>query len=234
LLATIAVAAGAIIQGISGVGGGFITVPFLAMISVNLLPGPVVVGSMSIAGLMAWREREHIDAKNIGWISLGTIAGAALGAWFLSGIAKEQLGLLFGGMILAGVLITSLGLHIPPNKLNSTLSGLGVGAMGATAGIGAPILAVLYQHESGPRIRSTLGVIYLVCSTLIASALAVFGHLGAAELGYALLLVPGYIIGYVLSQHVTRHFDHSATRYIVLGVSTAAALSLVYRSLFLE
>ncbi|MDP6435699.1 MAG: sulfite exporter TauE/SafE family protein [Gammaproteobacteria bacterium] len=232
MLATLAVAAGAIVQGISGVGGGFITVPFLAMISLSLLPGPVVVGSMSIAGLMAWRERKHIDVKNLRWISLGTIVGAALGAWLLSGVAKEQLGLLFGGMILAGVLITSLGLHVPPNKLNSTLSGLGVGAMGATAGIGAPILAVLYQRESGPRIRSTLGVMYLVCSTLIAGALAFFGHLGAAELGYALLLVPGYIIGYVLSQNLTQHFDQGATRLIVLVVSTAAALSLVYRSLF--
>lgn len=225
-------AAGAVVQGISGVGGGFITVPFLAMISVNLIPGPVVVGSMSIAGLMAWREREHIDVKNIGWISAGTIVGAVLGAWFLSGVAKEQLGLLFGGMILAAVLITFLGLHVPANKLNSALSGLGVGVMGATASIAAPILAVLYQRESGPRIRSTLAVIYLVCSSLIAGALAVFGRLGASELGYALLLVPGYIIGYVLSQRATKYFDQGTTRYVVLGVSTTAALSLVYRSLF--
>lgn len=232
MLATLAVVAGAVVQGISGIGGGFITVPFLAMISVSLVPGPVVVGSMSIAGIMAWRERRHIDVNNLGWISAGTVCGAALGAWFLSGVPTDQLGLLFGGMILVAVIITALGLHVPPNKLNSTVSGLGVGAMGAMAGIGAPILAVLYQRETAARIRSTLGVMHFVCSTLIGGALAVFGRLGLAELGYALLLVPGYIIGYALSQRLSRHFDQGATRYIVLGLSTAAALSLVYRNLF--
>jgi uncharacterized membrane protein YfcA len=66
---------------------------------------------------------------------------------------------------------------------------------------------------------------------LIAIALAVFGRLSINEFGYAALLVPGYMLGYFLSQRVTHHFNQSSTRYIVLGVSAAAALSLIYRSI---
>ncbi len=74
---------------------------------IYFLPGPLVVGSISIAGLMAWRERQYIDHANIGWILLGTATGAVLGAWLISSVAPERLGVLFGCMILAGVLLTS-------------------------------------------------------------------------------------------------------------------------------
>jgi uncharacterized membrane protein YfcA len=231
VLATLAVAVGAVVQGISGVGGGFITVPLLAMISLSFLPGPLVIGSISISGLMAWRERKHIDLARIRWILAGTVLGATLGAWLVSGISPDRLGLLFGGMILAGVVITALGLHLPLNRVSATLAGMGAGAMGASSGIGAPVLAVLYQRESGPRVRATLAYIYTLASVLIAIALAVFGRLSINEFGYAALLVPGYMLGYFLSQRVTHHFNQSSTRYIVLGVSAAAALSLIYRSI---
>ncbi len=230
-MATLAVALGAVVQGISGVGGGFITVPLLAMINVSFLPGPLVVGSISIAGLMAWRERQCIDHANIGWILLGTATGAVLGAWLISSVAPERLGVLFGCMILAGVLLTSCGVHLPLNRITALLGGAGAGAMGASSGIGAPVIAVLYQHEIGPMLRATLAFIYVLASTLIAIALVLFGRLGWTEMGYAALLVPGYMLGYVLAHRVSRHVNHGATRYIVLGVSSAAALSLILRSI---
>ena len=42
LLAVLVVVLGSIIQGVSGVGGGFIMVPLLAMINMKYLPGPGV------------------------------------------------------------------------------------------------------------------------------------------------------------------------------------------------
>jgi len=221
-----------VVQGISGVGGGFIVVPLLAMISVKFLPGPLVVASISISGLMAWRERTYIDYRNTRFMLLGTVAGAILGAWLVSGVAPDRFGLVFGSLILVGVLITGLGVHLPLNRLSATVAGAGAGAMGAASGIGAPVLAVLYQRETGPRVRATLAYIYTVASVFIATALALFGRLTLDEIGYAMLLVPGFMLGYFMSQRVTKHFDQSATRYIVLGVSATAALSLIYRSIF--
>lgn len=231
MLAVLAVALGATVQGVSGVGGGFIIVPLLAMINVSFLPGPLVFGSLSISGVMAWRERSHIDFHNTGFVLAAIIPGSFFGAWFLVGVAPEQLGLIFGGVILFAVLISLLGVHVPLNRINGVLSGLMAGAMGASTGIGAPVIAILYQQAAGPKVRSTLAFMYTIATGFILIALAAFDRFGLDEAGYGLLLVPGFMLGYLLSRPLALHFDHGATRYIVLGVSAAAAGSLIVGSL---
>ncbi len=227
----LAVVLGAIVQGTSGVGGGFIIVPLLAMIDVSFLPGPLVFGSLSISMVMAWRERGHIDYRNTGIILTAIIPGSLAGAWLIAGVASSQLGLMFGGVILVAVLISLLGVHFPLNRISGTLAGLLAGLMGASTGIGAPVLAILYQRVAGPMVRSTLAFIYTIASVLILAALMAFDHFGLDEVGYGLLLVPGFILGYLVSRPLALHFDHGATRYIVLGVSAVAASSLIVNSL---
>jgi uncharacterized membrane protein YfcA len=219
------------VQGVSGVGGGFIVVPLLAMINLSFLPAPLVFGSLSISGLMAWREREHIDYRNTGVILAAIVPGSFTGAWLISNLATEQLGLLFGSVIMFAVCISLLGIHLPLNRISATFSGMLAGAMGASTGIGAPIVAILYQRQAGPMVRSTLAFIYTVASCLILVALYVFDRFGVAEVGFGLLLVPGFLLGYIFSRPLALHFDHGATRYIVLGVSAMAAGSLIISSL---
>lgn len=231
LLAIVAVVLGSVVQGVSGVGGGFIMVPLLAMINMKYLPGPLIFGSLSISGLMAWREREAIDFRATHFILLALVPGAVLGAWLLSQVSADRLGIVFGSMILFAVTISALGVHFPLNRISAMVSGFIAGTMGASSGIGAPVIAVLYQRESGPMLRSTLGYLYTVASVLIVLALAVFGRFSAAEAQSGLLLVPGFMLGYICSRPLALHFDHGATRYIVLGVSAAAAAVLLITSI---
>lgn len=222
---------GAIVQGVSGVGGGFIMVPMLAMINVSYLPGPLVFGSLSISGLMMWREWSHINFRCTAIILVAIIPGALLGAWLLSNVSPDRLGVMFGSVILFAVLISLLGIHFPLNRISASISGLICGAMGASTGIGAPILAVLYQREAGPMVRSTLAFLYTVASMLIVIALIFFDRFSMDEVSYALLLVPGFMLGYLFSRPMAIHFDHGATRYVVLGVSAVASGSLIISSL---
>jgi hypothetical protein len=216
---------------VSGVGGGFIFVPLVALINMGLVPGPIIFASLSISGLMWWRERRHVDYKNIVAILLAVVPGTLFGAWLLSIVATDQLGILFGSVILFAVLISLLGLHLRLNRVSGSVAGFLAGAMGASTGIGAPIVAVLYQDASGPKLRSTLALLYTVASTLIVISLALFGRFGATEIGYAVLLVPGYLLGYLCSRPLALYFDHGATRYVVLGVSATASLGLIVNSL---
>ena len=231
LLAVLVVVLGSIIQGVSGVGGGFIMVPLLAMINMKYLPGPLIFGSLSISGLMALRERAHIDFRATHFILLAIIPGATLGAWLLSRVAPDRLGIVFGSMILFAVIISALGVHFPLNRITATISGFFAGMMGASSGIGAPVIAVLYQRESGPMLRSTLAYVYTIASVLIVLALAIFGKFSLSEAQSGLLLVPGFMLGYICSRPLALHFDHGATRYIVLGVSASAAAVLLISSI---
>lgn len=230
LLAVLVIVLGSIIQGVSGVGGGFIMVPLLALIDMSLLPGAFIFGTLSLSTLMAWRERAHIDMANTAPILLAVIPGALLGALLVAQVSSDRLGLVFGSMILVAIAISLTGIHLPLNRLTAAFAGLTAGAMGASSGIGAPVIAILYQRESGPRVRSTLAYIYTGASLLILVALAAFGKFTFRDAQAGLLLVPGFVLGYICSRPLALRFDHGATRYIVLGVSAVAAIALVINS----
>jgi uncharacterized membrane protein YfcA len=203
----------------------------LGLINVLFLPAPLVFGSLSISGLMAWRERHHIDYRNTGFILAAIIPGSIAGAWLLASIDPTRLGLLFGSVILFAVLVSVLGVHFPLSRINAAVTGMLAGTMGASTGIGGPVIAILYQRAAGPMVRSTLAFVYTVASVFIVIALAAFGRFGMAEAGYGLMLVPGFLLGYLCSRPLALHFDYGSTRYIVLGVSAVAAASLIAGSL---
>ena len=99
LLAAAVIIAGSMLQRVSGVGGGFLMVPLLAMIDVAYLPGPLVFATLALSSLMAWRDRAHVDLGNMPVILLGFIPGTLLGAWVLSAVPPEQLGVVFGAAV---------------------------------------------------------------------------------------------------------------------------------------
>jgi len=231
LAATLVVLFASVIQGVSGVGGGFIMVPILAIIDIRFVPGPMIFATLFLSTPMAWQERTQIDYQNFWPIVIAAAPGTVLGAWLLSGIPADQLGLVFGAMILLAVSVTSLGLKLPLNRLSGGLAGLIAGTMGASSGIGAPAIAVLYQDQSAPVIRATLALIYTLASLLIVIVLAAFGRFGLYELTTGLQLVPGMVLGYVLSRSLAAHAAGTGIRYLVLLVSAAAAVTLIIMSL---
>ena len=99
------------------------------------------------------------------------------------------------------------------------------------ANSGAPVIALLYQHASGARVRSTLALIYTFASLLILVALAVFGRFGGAEMLSGFALMPGFLAGYWVANRLRHRLDQLASRPVVLSVSTAAAIALLIRSI---
>ena len=229
--ATVAVALGSIVQAVSGVGGGFLIVPLLAWIDLGLVPGPMIFASLSLSGIMAFRERADIDAAHIPVILCGLLPGCVAGGYVISMVTGDNLGLVFGTVILIAIGITVSGLRIPLNKATAFSSAAVSGAMGASTGIGAPMLALLYQNESGPRVRSTLALLYTIASVIIILVLIGFDRFGWAEVTTGIFLVPGFLLGYFAANRLTGRFDKHSSRIAVLVVSGVAALALMARSL---
>jgi len=230
--ATLAVVVGSIVQVTSGVGGGFIIVPLLAWVDLGLVPAPLIFASLSLSTIMAFRERGAIDWAHIPATLIGLIPGSLAGAYVLSSVPANSLGVVFGTVILLGILITTAGIEIRPTRVTALISGALGGAMGTTSGIGAPLLALLYQRESGPRVRATLAMLYTGASILILVVLFGFDKFSVAEARSGLLLMPGFLLGYWVANRFTVHLDRGGTRIAVLCVSAAAAIALIVRSLF--
>jgi uncharacterized protein len=229
--ATLAVIAGSVIQVASGVGGGFISIPLLAWIDLDLVPAPLIFASLSLSSLMAVREWHAVDWRYVPIILGGLLPGSLFGAWVLTSLSDENLGIVFGAVILIAIIMTALGRRIPLNHLTGALIGALSGAMGTSSGIGAPPLALLYQDQPGDRIRATLAVLYTTASLIILAMLFGFGKFGVDEASSGLLLIPGFVLGYWLANRWTPHIDQKYSRLAVLLVSGIAAIALIVRSL---
>jgi uncharacterized membrane protein YfcA len=231
LAATAAVALGSVVQAASGVGAGFLITPLLAFISLDLVPGPVIFASLSLSGLMLWRERGAVDRQRVPVIFAGIALGSVAGGWVLANTPPDRLGVIFGTVILLAIGLTSLGLEPRPDRRTALAAGMVAGAMGTSTGVGAPALAILYQRDSGPRVRATLALLYTMASLFILLVLAAYGQFGTRDAANGLALIPGHLLGYAAANRYRHQLDGRATRPLVLGVSGIAALALLARGL---
>ena len=135
--ATAAIAIGSVVQAASGVGAGFLIVPMLAWINLALVPAPMIFGSLALSGIMAWRERGAIDRRHLGPVFIGLVPGSAIGAWIISTLPPEQLGLVFAVVILLAIGLTIIGLDIPLNNTSALMAGSVSGVMGASLASGS-------------------------------------------------------------------------------------------------
>jgi uncharacterized membrane protein YfcA len=161
----------------------------------------------------------------------GLIAGMALGTLSIAAIPLDRAGILFGVLVLLAVAITASGPRIPLTRPNVLAAGALSGFMGATAAIGAPVLALLYQHEEGQTLRATLAFLYFVSSILMLAFLHSADHFGMQEVRLGLYLVPGFVAGYVLAAPVAKVLDRGYSRIAVLLISTVSAVVLVLKSI---
>ncbi len=92
-------------------------------------------------------------------------------------------------------------------------------------------MAIVYQHEPGPRVRSSLSVYFIVGVTVSLIALRGGGHLGQSVIVTGLGLVPFVLVGFWLARPLRRHVDGRLLRYGLLGVAALGALVLLVQSI---
>jgi uncharacterized membrane protein YfcA len=231
-VATAIVTLGALLQGASGLGAGLIMVPLLSTIlTTDLVPGPTIFASLALSLSMTIAGRQHIEFARTQWVLAGTVLGTIAAAWFIAHVPAESLGLVFGIGILIAV---GLSIRAPRFSLSapgSTLAGGVAGLLGTSVGIGAPVLALLYQHFPGPALRATLAYLYFVSSLVALSFLHLAGRFGTQELVSGFYLIPGFVIGFFLSPRLAALVDRGYARPLVLVVAVVSASLLIWRSL---
>ncbi|MDP2326371.1 MAG: sulfite exporter TauE/SafE family protein [Gammaproteobacteria bacterium] len=230
-MATGVIIVGAVLQAATGMGTGILIVPLLALINLDLVPGPTVMASVALSLPMAWSGRRHISYGELKPLMSGLLVGCAVGALGLASIPAERVGIAFAAAILVTVTITSLGVRLPFNHRSLVSVGVIAGVMGATSGVGAPPIALLYQHRTGPELRPTLAFVYTASSAIILVFLMAVGRFWTHETGLALWLVPGYVLGYLLATPLAGILDRGYSRVAVLALSTVSAVILLFRSL---
>jgi uncharacterized membrane protein YfcA len=227
LVALAAVILGAVAQGSVGFGFGMLAAPVLALVDEELVPGAVLLLGLTIAVAIAWSERGALDWLGIRWALVGRVLGTLAGAYAVTRLDHDAMAIALGSLVLLAVLISLTGWHVRPTT--STLVGAGMvsGVMGTLTSVGGPPMALVYQREQAAKLRSTLAGFFVFGASLALLALTLSGELGKRQLVDGFVLLPGLLVGLVLSRLLAPYLDRGWTRAAVLALSTATALALV-------
>jgi uncharacterized membrane protein YfcA len=156
----------------------------------------------------------------------------AAGSLLVASVTQEVLSVGIAAAVFVGVGLSVSGLRLRPRPGVLLGAGLVSGFMGTLSAIGGPPIALVYQHETGQRLRGTLAGYFTVGGVTSLVGLWWVGAVGAPELGASAVLLPGIVVGFVISGWIAPIVDRGYTRIAVLGTSTGAALLLLARQLW--
>jgi uncharacterized membrane protein YfcA len=226
----VAVTVGAVVQGSVGLGLGLVAAPVCTLVDPALMPGVMLWLAAAYPVLTLLREGRAADWHGLGWAFAGRVPGTVLGVLVVSVVSARLLGLLVGLMVLVAVVLTWRVITLPMRRDVLVAAGVVSGVTGTATSIGGPPLAIVYQHETGARLRATMATYFLVGALMSLAGLAVVGEGDATDAWWALGLAPFLGVGFVLSEFAREHVEAGRTRAAVLIVSAASALALVVRS----
>ncbi len=231
LLAALIFAAGAAVQGAVGFGANLVAAPLLVLLEEGFVPGPVIVASGVLNVLLAWRTGPGDVDPTVNVAIAGQIAGALVAGAIIAMLPTDALSILFAVLVLLAVVVSLRGRRLADTRAHLAGAGVASGFMGTISGIGGPPIALAYLELDGPALRATLARYFLVGNLVAIPTLIVAGSLGADDIDACLVLVPGAVLGFLVSGWLARHADRTTLRPIVLSLSAIAALAVIIRTL---
>lgn len=231
LLAAVFIVFGAIGQSTIGIGFGMFAAPFLAFVEPRLVPGTVLMMAMMVSTLIVFREFRHIDRVGLTWALVGRAVGAVGAGMTIALIPAQLFGVLFASLILLAVLLSILGWRLMPTRSNLISAGVLSGFMGTITSVGAPPVALVYQHRSAQIIRPTMATFLFIGAGMSIVTLAIAGRFGLTELKLGLMMLPPLLFGFYLSRFMLPFVDRGYVRPLILGVTALAAFALLVRSI---
>lgn len=217
----------AALQGAVGFGLGFVALPVLIALDVRFVPGPMLVAALTLHFLVLRRDRSAVDPSGLSWMLSGRLLGTWPAALLLASMPVDGMKLLIAGLLLAGGIMGALQRSPHPTPPALMIAGAVSGFMATVAGLGGPAVALVYQHSPGRRLRGTLAAYFIVGTIVSLLALAWAGRFGREEIALSLFLIPGTVIGYLVSRRGAAFLDAGHTRTAVLAVSALGALTVL-------
>ncbi len=226
-VALVVVATGAMAQGALGFGLGLLAAPVLALLDAELVPGPLLIVALVLTVLVARGERGKLDVRGVGWAVAGRVPGSVVGAIAVVTLATDVLVVVFALSVLAGVALSVVGWDVRPTPVTLVTAGAASGVMGSITSIGGPPMALVYQHRSGPELRSTLALFFVFGSALSIVLLTVAGEIDSSDLRRAAAFMPAMLVGFAASRRLGHLLDRGFMRPAILWFSAIASVMVL-------
>lgn len=217
------------VQASVGVGIALVSVPLLALLHPQLVPGPMLLSGSLVALVTAYRERHVINPGGFGLSLFGLALGTVIGALALNALHGPDVERVFAVLILIAVGLSVAGLRVKPTPLSLGVGGTAAGIMGTMVGIHGPPISIVFQDARPDYARAMLGAFFFIAYLSSCVALAPFGLFGLLELKRAAALLPGVCAGLLVAPLVSGRVSQAQLRAAILLISAGSAVLLLLR-----
>ncbi len=234
-----------ILAAMFGLGGGFLIVPTLNFLGVEIhravgtSSAAVVFASLSSAIAYHRQRRIHYRAGLL--LALTAVPGAYLGAWMTSFISASGMKVLFGLALLIVALRIYRKRGVEPGEVRPSeirinyrilpLGGLFSGIISGLLGVGGGIINVPLLTYLGLPIHYAVATSsFAIVFTATAGALKHY-MLGNVEVRWLVLLVPGLIVGAQMGAMIARRTRAESLKGAFAVVMTLLAIRMVLKGL---
>ena len=225
---TLAVAVGAVIQGSIGFGYALVAVPAMVLLLPWAVPVTPLFLALPMTLLMSAREWRSIDLGGFALITGGRLLGTVAGVVLLVLAPESYLSVLTGLLILAAALGSFLRPTFEVSDRTRLAGGVASGVVGTVAALGGTPLALVYQDRSGAELRSTLAISFVIGIAMSLAGLGLAGQVEGRHVVLALELLPGLLVGLLISRWVVERLNERWLRPAVLIFAVVAGLVIVF------
>ncbi|MFQ5968357.1 MAG: TSUP family transporter [Acidimicrobiia bacterium] len=234
-----AIAAGAFVKGVTGMGLPLLGVPLLAgSLGVEHAVVIIIIPSLVTNTMLIRTYRTSIPhTRDLAPLLIGGALGAIAGTWLLVELDDQVLSLVLAAVIFGYVIVFLLNPSIEFRpQLTRYLSppvGLGSGVLQGATGISAPVIAT-YLH--GFRLEKTAYVFsitsfFLAVGLLQAASMVGLGLFTPTRLVQGLIALVTAVLVLPLGIRTTRRLSGRTFELVVLGVLVLVAIRLVFNAL---
>ena len=228
IMVTLLTIIGSILQASVGFGYGLVVVPFLLAIDTNFVPVPIIFSSLFLMSHIAYKNRFSLSGHSIHYIIIGLLVGAPIGATILANIDSNSLIYFISIVVMLGLVASFLNFTIKITPSTQFTAATTASILGTSIGIGGVPIALLYQKETGGRIRAVLSTTFFVGSIFSLIALSFASKVSSASLLLGCYLIPGIFIGSFIGQKCAVYIDKGYSRITILLLSSASVAYLLY------
>ena len=229
-LAALIIFVAAVVQSCFGMGFGQVAAPFLLLIDPTLVPVPILMMSMIVSCLSAYRGRKDIIYKELGITLTGRLIGIFIAAEVMVVIiASTEFLLVFAGLILFAVAISLIKKKFNPTPLALLIAGGASGFMGTITAVGAPPMGLVYQNRAGHSVRATLNAFFGAGTIMALLVMGGYGLIEQKHFVLAVTLFPSLLLGTWAARFFFQYIDRQF-RPLILSICTLSAIAILYKA----
>lgn len=230
LFCALAVFSGTLLQRLAGQGFGMVAAPLIALVAPEFLPATLLILGAVVGFGSASVEVSAVAKHELPAGFAGRALGAAIAAWIAAKMEDPgAFSALVAGMVYLGILLSVLGVRVVIRPVSLFLAGNVAGIMGTLTAVGAPPMALLYQHEEQRRSAAMQNTFFAWGMLVSIAALAVAGLIGLRHIVLAVSLAPVVLAALWLAHPLAKRVAKARIRPWALGLAGAAATVLLAR-----